>query len=86
MYYFLMTCLFRGEQRSSLFFMDLLIFPVFLLGCVGKVGFGMTEDLYRVLLNELYMRRLQDVVNELVQDLERMRTLLEQVSSDEQEG
>ncbi|GAB6429072.1 hypothetical protein PDL02_26960 [Bacillus cereus group sp. LD113LC] len=46
----------------------------------------MTEDLYRVLLNELYMRRLQDVVNELVQDLERMRTLLEQVSSDEQEG
>ncbi|WJE74202.1 hypothetical protein QRE62_03515 (plasmid) [Bacillus mycoides] len=43
----------------------------------------MNEDLYRVLLNELYMRRLQDVVNELVQDLERMKTLLEQLDENE---
>ncbi|MGH0680959.1 hypothetical protein ACQVPP_27810 [Bacillus luti] len=44
----------------------------------------MDDELCRVLLNELYMRRLQDVVNEMVKDLERMKVLLEQLSHGEQ--
>ncbi|GAB6688301.1 TPA: hypothetical protein QC443_005566 [Bacillus cereus] len=45
----------------------------------------MSEELCSVLLNELYMRRLQDVVNTMVKDLERIQVLLEQLEHDEQE-
>ncbi|BCC56680.1 hypothetical protein BCJMU07_p82 (plasmid) [Bacillus cereus] len=56
-----------------------------LIDCGGKVGFIMSEELCSVLLNELYMRRLQDVVNTMVKDLERIQVLLEQLEHDEQE-
>ncbi|GMB79192.1 hypothetical protein BCER1_56020 [Bacillus cereus] len=42
----------------------------------------MDEELCRVLLHELYLRRLQDVVNKMLGDLERMQLLLEQFDSE----
>ncbi|GCF72257.1 hypothetical protein BC2903_60760 [Bacillus cereus] len=42
----------------------------------------MDEELCRVLLHELYLRRLQDVVNTMLGDLERMQLLLEQFDSE----
>lgn len=77
-----MTCLFREECYSSLFLLDYLISRYILLGCGGKVGDFMDEELTRVLLHELYLRRLQDVVTRMVDDLERMRLLLEQLDSE----
>ncbi|WP_259653070.1 hypothetical protein [Bacillus sp. BML-BC060] len=43
----------------------------------------MDEHLCRVLLHELYMRRLKDVADTLVKDLERIQVLLEQLHDDE---
>lgn len=64
------------------FLIDLLHLPEYLIGCRGKVGDFMDEELCRVLLNELYMRRLQDVTNAMVKDLERIKILLEQLDSE----